>query len=275
MSSTPRSHFPSASSHHNPIYLHNAFFIKPLRIFRWPAPTIKQTTWQLLRTRITHFSMQTVGFDRKSIEWTFKVFIGGYANMSMGNFFPQATVLPSPSNSDTSSNGSSQDSMTEQESSLELKCLTFQWTMMTSNCTWQIPTAGCPTSSITLDTSTPLWTPCVLEVRPMMMTVSTPVTKELFTFGSLFVSFWINRNSTAPASDGLIGTRGPSRLNPRSCWLDTGVKEKTDLRWTMTSCPEVSVNTTRKVTVPHAWFTVNHSCFRNNSKTREEAASGL
>ncbi|CAI2357269.1 unnamed protein product [Caenorhabditis sp. 36 PRJEB53466] len=34
---------------------------------------------------------------------------GGYANMSMGGFFQQGTVLPSPSNSDTSSNGSSQD----------------------------------------------------------------------------------------------------------------------------------------------------------------------
>lgn len=34
---------------------------------------------------------------------------GGYSNMTMGSFFQQGTVLPSPSNSDTSSNGSSQD----------------------------------------------------------------------------------------------------------------------------------------------------------------------
>lgn len=34
---------------------------------------------------------------------------GAYPNMSMSGFFQQGTVLPSPSNSDTSSNGSSQD----------------------------------------------------------------------------------------------------------------------------------------------------------------------
>lgn len=140
--------------------------------------------------------------------------------------------------------------------------------------TWTIRTVVSQTSFTTRVTWTPLLTQCATEAREMTMSVPTLVIKELFICGSLFVSFWINQNSTVHVFDGWIEMRELLKSSLPSCWLDIGDNEKTVHRWIMTSCPEVFDSTIRKVkriggSVKQKRY---KSIFQESSKSRKRSS---